>query len=68
MLTALVYIALEYLEGGLMFDLCKSGGAMREDAGRVLFRQLVESMKYMNSRGVVHRDLKIENILYDEDL
>jgi serine/threonine protein kinase len=68
MLTNLVYIALEYVEGGLMFDLCKSGGAMGEDAGRFLFRQLVESMKYMHSRQVVHRDLKIENILYDEDL
>ena len=65
-LSNLVYIALEYVEGGLMFDLCKTGGAMGEDIGRFLFRQLVKSIKYMHSRNVVHRDLKIENILYDD--
>ena len=64
-LTNLVYIALEYVDGGLMFDLCKTGGTMGEDVGRFLFRQLIKSIKYMHSRNVVHRDLKIENILYD---
>lgn len=65
-LSNLVYIALEYVDGGLMFDLCKAGGAMGEDIGRFFFRQLIKSMKYMHSRNVAHRDLKIENILYDE--
>lgn len=65
-LSNLVYISLEYVEGGLMFDLCKTGGAMGEEIGRFLFKQLVNSMKYMHQRNVVHRDLKIENILYDE--
>lgn len=67
-LSNLVYIALEYVEGGLMFDLCKQGGAMGEDVGRFFLRQLVSSMKYMHQRGVVHRDMKIENILYDEQM
>jgi serine/threonine protein kinase len=67
-LSNLVYIALEYVDGGLMFDLCKTGGAMGEDVGRFLFRQLVKSIKYMHSRNVVHRDLKIENILYDDSM
>lgn len=67
-LSNLVYITLEYVEGGLMFDLCKQGGAMGEDVGRFFLRQLVSSMKYMHQRGVVHRDMKIENILYDEQM
>lgn len=41
---------------------------MGEDIGRFLFRQLMKSIKYMHSRNVVHRDLKIENILYDEQM
>jgi serine/threonine protein kinase len=68
LLTNLVYITLEYIEGGLLFDLCKSGGAFGEDAGRYLFKQLVASMKYMHKLGVVHRDLKIENILFDGEM
>lgn len=67
-LSNLVYICLEYIEGGLMFDLCKTGGAMGEDIGRFLFRQLLKSVKYMHSKNVVHRDLKIENILYDDEM
>lgn len=51
-----------------MFDLCKTGGAMGEDIGRFLLKQLIKSMKYLHSRNVVHRDLKIENILYDEQM
>lgn len=43
-------------------------GAMGEDAGRFFLMQMAESMEYMHSRRVVHRDLKLENILIDEKL
>lgn len=33
-----VYLALEYVEGSLLFDLCKSNGAMGEDVGRFFLR------------------------------
>lgn len=41
---------------------------MGEDAGRFFLMQMAESMEYMHSRRVVHRDLKLENILIDEKL
>lgn len=30
----LVFIVMEYVSGGLLFDLCQTMGAMGEDAGR----------------------------------
>jgi serine/threonine protein kinase len=64
----LVFILMEFVQGGLLFDFCQTMGAMGEDAGRFFFKQMVESMEYMHSRRVVHRDLKLENILIDEKL
>ena len=62
----LVFIIMEYVKGGLLFDLCQTMGAMGEDAGRFFLLQMMESMEYMHSRRVVHRDLKLENILIDD--
>ena len=64
----LVFIIMEFVQGGLLFDLCQTMGAMGEDAGRFFLLQMVDSMEYMHSRRVVHRDLKLENILIDEQL
>jgi len=64
----LVFIVMEYVQGGLLFDLCQTMGAMGEDAGRFFLKQMVDSMEYMHTRRVVHRDLKLENILIDEQL
>ena len=36
-ITNLVYIILEYVPGGLFFDLCQAGGGMGEEAGRYFF-------------------------------
>lgn len=59
---------MEYVEGPLLFDLCKNIGPMGEDVGRYFAQQLVEQLEYINSNGVVHRDIKLENILLDGDL
>lgn len=59
---------MEYVQGGLLFDLCQLMGAMGEDAGRFFAHQLLDTLEYMHSQRVVHRDLKLENILLDENL
>jgi len=64
----LVFIVMEYVSGGLLFDLCQTMGAMGEDAGRFFMSQLVASLDYMHNLRCVHRDLKLENILVDEQL
>jgi serine/threonine protein kinase len=41
---------------------------MGEDAGRFFALQMLESIEYMHSNRVCHRDLKLENILLDDQL
>lgn len=64
----LVFILLEYIPGGLLFDLCQTCGGMGEDAGRYFLNQMIDVLSYMQSKNVVHRDLKLENILVDDQI
>merc|ERR1719326_2410624 len=64
----LVYILLEYIPGGLLFDLCQTCGGMGEDGGRFFLNQMLDVLGYMQNKNVVHRDLKLENILVDDNL
>lgn len=59
---------MEKVDGPILFDFCRDEGAMGEDYGRFFMNQLVDVMSYMQERNVVHRDLKLENILIDEQL
>ena len=63
-----VYILTEYLSGGTLFDLVDQQGPLGEIASHALFSQLLETMSYMHQIGVVHRDIKLENILLDSNL
>jgi len=67
-ISNLVYIIMEFVQGGLLFDVCQNMGAMGEDAGRFFLLQMLDSLDYMHSRRVAHRDLKLENILVDDNL
>ncbi len=62
----LVYIMLEYIPGGLLFDVCQTLGGMGEQHGKYFLSQMLDVLEYMHGKGVVHRDLKLENILVDD--
>ncbi|KAF3616751.1 CBL-interacting serine/threonine-protein kinase 9 [Capsicum annuum] len=60
-----IYIILEYVHGGELFDEIARHGRLKEDEARRYFQQLINAVDYCHSRGVYHRDLKPENLLLD---
>ncbi|KAF5768054.1 putative protein kinase CAMK-CAMKL-CHK1 family [Helianthus annuus] len=60
-----IFIVLEFVTGGELFDKIVNHGRMHEDEARKYFQQLINAVDYCHSRGVYHRDLKPENLLLD---
>uniref|UniRef100_A0A5B6Z1B7 non-specific serine/threonine protein kinase n=1 Tax=Davidia involucrata TaxID=16924 RepID=A0A5B6Z1B7_DAVIN len=60
-----IYIVLEFVTGGELFDKIARKGRLKEDEARKYFQQLINAVDYCHSRGVFHRDLKPENLLLD---
>ncbi|GAB2291106.1 CBL-interacting serine/threonine-protein kinase 9 [Dionaea muscipula] len=60
-----IYIVLDFIDGGELFDKIAKHGRLKEDEARTYFQQLINAVDYCHSRGVYHRDLKPENLLLD---
>ena len=55
-----IFIVLELVTGGELFDKIVQLGKLTEDQARFYFLQLVEGVEYCHKVGVCHRDLKPE--------
>ncbi|KAG5499072.1 hypothetical protein GH5_03774 [Leishmania sp. Ghana 2012 LV757] len=58
-----MYLIMEYVEGGELYDYIVQKGRVRESEARYIFQQIVCAIEYCHHFRVVHRDLKPENIL-----
>ncbi|CAH0550966.1 unnamed protein product [Brassicogethes aeneus] len=63
--THRVYIVMEYAKNGSLLDIIRKDQYIDEIRARKWFRQLVDAVDYCHERGVVHRDIKCENMLMD---
>ena len=61
-------MVLELAKGGELFDYLASGGALSERFARYYFRQLIEGLSHMHQNGIVHRDIKLQNLLLNDKL
>lgn len=63
-----IFMIMEYVSGGELFDYIVKHGRLVEDEARRFFQQIVSGVDYCHRHMVVHRDLKPENLLLDHNL
>lgn len=59
-----VYLVMELVTGGELFDRIVEKGSYTERDASSLIKQVLQAVDFMHELGVVHRDLKPENLLY----
>ncbi|XP_071706653.1 SNF1-related protein kinase catalytic subunit alpha KIN10-like [Rutidosis leptorrhynchoides] len=60
-----IYVVMEYVKSGELFDYIVEKGRLHEDEARNFFQQIISGVEYCHRNMVVHRDLKPENLLLD---
>lgn len=60
------YIVTEYCKGGDLFEISNERGPFSEIASANIIRQTLSAICYAHKNKVVHRDLRPENIMFDE--
>ncbi|MEW5301429.1 MAG: hypothetical protein WDW36_004289 [Sanguina aurantia] len=63
-----IYVVMEYVKTGELFDYIVEKGRLMEDEARHFFQQIVSGVEYCHRNMVVHRDLKPENLLLDSKM
>jgi serine/threonine-protein kinase len=66
-LQGLVFFVMAYIPGDNLAKRLHDHGAMPVDDTRRIMRDVADALAYAHERGVVHRDIKPDNILIDED-
>jgi calcium/calmodulin-dependent protein kinase I len=62
-----VYIVMELVSGGELLDRITERGNYTEQVAAALITQILQGVAYLHSHGIVHRDLKLENLILLND-
>lgn len=58
-------LLIDYMPGGDLLRFCRTNKHIPEHDVQVFMQELMETLAFVHSRGIVHRDLKLENILLE---
>lgn len=62
-----IFMIMEYVSGGELFDYIVNNGKLQESEARRFFQQIISGVDYCHRHMIVHRDLKPENLLLDHN-
>ena len=62
-----IFVVMEHVPNGELFDFIVERGRLPVDEARRIFRQIISGLAYCHYHRIVHRDLKPENLLLDAD-
>lgn len=60
-----ILFVIEMCAGGDLLNYVRRRRRLKEDVAKSLFKQVVESLAYCHSKNILHRDIKLDNILLD---
>ena len=58
-----IYIVMELMSGGELFDYVVAKGTLNEEEASQIVNKVTSALVYMHSKNIIHRDLKPENLL-----
>lgn len=61
------YIAMEYLQGRSLKDVITAMGALDPKLATHISLQILAAAKFAHSKGIVHRDIKPQNVMIDDE-
>jgi len=60
-----ICLIMEYADGGELVDLVREKDGLSEIEARNIIRQVTLAMQLCHGKGVIHRDLKLENVMFE---
>jgi serine/threonine protein kinase len=60
-----ILLVMELCAGGDLLNYVRKRKKLDEDIAKYLFKQIIEGLGYLHSKSILHRDIKLDNILLD---
>ena len=57
----------ELMSGGDLLSYVRKRRQLKEDVAKSVFKQIIQAVQYCHSKGILHRDIKLDNILLKID-